>query len=483
MFKRLYARLAFTLALLLIAIGAVVALLAVQASAMFVQELDQRFNRDLARQLLVQGGWMEAERLDAETVKSLFGHYMHINPAIEIYLLDRNGNILAFEAPQMKIKRDRVEVEPIRRFLAGAPLPIPGDDPRQSEGRKVFSAAAFPFEGEPRQYLYVVLGGEAFDSARSVLQNSYLARFSLMAVAAVVLFGVLTGALAFHQLTRRLRRLAAGMERFRASGFRERTPYRSGGAGDEIDRVGETYNEMAERIREQMTALEEKDQLRRNLVANVSHDLRTPLASLQGYLETLQLKGAVLSQAEHLRYLEVAHRQSERLTQLVEELFELSRLDAREALPEPEPVAVGELVQDAAQKFTLQATGQDIALEADIARDLPPVSGDVRLLDKVLENLIGNALRHTPAGGQVRIEARDGEGCVEVCIANTGPAIPAEELEHLFDRFYQSPGRRRGGAGLGLAISRRIVELHGGGIDAESRDGWTRFRFWLPVGR
>ncbi|SCZ57178.1 sensor histidine kinase [Thiohalomonas denitrificans] len=483
MFKSLYARLAFVLALLLIVVGAVVSAFAVQASATFLQELDQRFNRDLARQLLVQRNLVGADRLDGDTVKSLFSHYMHVNPAIEIYLLDSEGTIVAYEAPQMKIKRNRVDLAPIKRFLDDAPLPILGDDPRQTNGHKAFSAAAFPFRGPTQQYLYVVLGGESFSSARKLLQESYLVRFSLFAVVGVVLFGILAGAVAFHQLTRRLRGLTKVMDGFRASDFdTTRQPYIVGRSGDEIDRLGTTFNAMAARIEEQVGALEEKDVLRRNLVANVSHDLRTPLASLQGYLETLQLKAGELSTEEYQRYLGVAHRQSERLTCLVEELFELSRLDAREALPESEPVALGELIQDAAQKYGLRAEQQNLTFRASIAQDLPPISGDVGLLDRVLENLLGNALRHTPEQGEIDIHSRLREGRVEVDVVNTGPTIPAEELPHVFERFYQSPSRHHGGAGLGLAIVKRIVELHGGDVAADSANGRTRFTFHLPTG-
>ncbi len=482
MFKSLYARLAFVLALLLIVVGAVVAGFAVQAGATFLQELDQRFNRDLARQLLVQRNLVGAERLDGDSVKSLFSHYMHVNPAIEIYLLDTDGEILAYEAPQMKIKRGRVDVAPIKQFLDDAPLPILGDDPRQTNGRKIFSAAAFPFDGEPHQYLYVVLGGEAFSSARNVVQESYLVRFSLLAVIGVVLFGILAGAVAFHQLTRRLRRLTRVMDGFRASGFDTRQPYAVGRVGDEIDRLGTTFNAMAERIEEQVRSLEDKDALRRNLVANVSHDLRTPLASLQGYLETLQLKTGELSADDYQRYLDIAHRQSERLSQRVEELFELSRLDARETLPESEPVAVGELIQDAAQKFALRAEQEGIAFRADIAEDLPLVCGDIGLLDRVLENLLGNALRHTPQNGELRINSRRTEAMVEVAIANTGSTIPPEDLPHVFERFYQSPSRHHGGAGLGLAIVKRIIELHGGEVRASSDGNLTVFIFRLPKG-
>jgi two-component system OmpR family sensor kinase len=481
MFKTLYARLAVVLALLLVAVGTVVAGFAVQATGLFLQELEQRFNRDLARQLLVQRDLVGVKWLNATSVKELFSHYMHVNPAIEIYLLDTQGNILAYEAPQMRIKRQRVDVEPIRRFLADATLPVLGDDPRDETRRKVFSAAAFPFDGPPRQYLYVVLGGEAFDSVRSLLRDSYLARFSLTAIAGVVLFSVLAGAVAFHLLTRRLRRLAAAMDAFRHSGLHAHERYAGSGGDDEIDRLGATFNHMAQRIGEQVAALEAKDSLRRNLVANVSHDLRTPLAALQGYIETLRLKADELPAEERQRYLDIAYRQSERLTRLVSELFELSKLDATETLPAPEPAAIGELLADLAQKFRLRAEERGIRIEMHIAPGLPLVPADVAMMDRVLGNLLENAVTHTPDGGTITLAAERVERGVQVAVSNSGPPIDPANLPHLFERYYQAPERRGRGAGLGLAIVKRILDLHGAAIRVDSGpDTPTTFAFTLP---
>lgn len=484
MFKTLYARLAFALALLLVLVGTVVAGFAVQATGMFIQELDQRFNRDLARQLLVQRDMVGGKQLDEGSVHQLFSHYMHINPAIEIYLLDLQGNIVAFEAPEKKIKRNRVDLAPVRRFLNDDSFPILGDDPRDDNRKKIFSAAAFPLEGPPRQYLYVVLGGEAFDSVRSLLRESYLARFSLAAIAGVVLFGVLAGALAFHLLTRRLRQLAATMGTFRQSGLREHEPYAGSNGEDEIDRLGETFNEMAERIIEQVQTLEEKDALRRNLVANVSHDLRTPLTALQGYLETLMLKTGELPPEEHRRYLETTFRQSERLTRLINELFELAKLDARETAPELEPVAVGELLHDTIQQLRPGSETQGITLQTQIAQDLPLVRADIPMLSRAIENLLSNALEHTPEGGVIRLEARPESGGIRIAITNSGEPIDPADIPHLFERFYQAPERRTNrGAGLGLAIVKRIVELHGSRVELDTTQDRTIFSFALAPPR
>jgi signal transduction histidine kinase len=314
----------------------------------------------------------------------------------------------------------------------------------------------------------VVLGGEDYDTVMSLLHDSYFLQISLTAVIATAAFGLITGLFLFNILTRRLNTLSQMMAAFRHSDFREFHQYSGNNDPsrmDEIDTLGESYNQMAERIMGQMQELEEKDTLRRNLVANVSHDLRTPLASLQGYLETLQLKTGVLPVEQRRHYLNIAYSHSQRLTRLVGELFELSKLDARESLPEMEPIALGELVMDVAQKFRLRAEEAGMQFTTEIGEELPFVAADIAMLDRVLENLVTNAIDHCHEGGEIKIRVECSDKQVRLAVCNSGDAIAGEELPHLFERFYQSPQNRHGkGAGLGLAIVKRIVELHGSQI-------------------
>ena len=295
-------------------------------------------------------------------------------------------------------------------------------------------------------------------------------------------------------MTRRLRRLTDHIDRFRAGGFRAFEPFATSPAsstslvnrsdGDEIAQLGRAYDEMAARIGEQLEALEKTDALRREMVAHVSHDLRTPLATLHGYIETLKLKDAELAPDERERYLAVALDQSERLRRLVGDLFELAKLDAHEQAPVCEPVSLAELASDIAQKFQLEAQRNGSTIDIDAADGLPMVDADIALVERVLENLIDNALSHSPDGGAIRIPiAADGDS-VRVTVSDSGPGIAPEHLPRVFDRFYQAGNAHRGSAhaGLGLAIAKRIVELHGARLEVESALGrGTAFSFRLPA--
>jgi len=252
---------------------------------------------------------------------------------------------------------------------------------------------------------------------------------------------------------------------------------------DEIDRLGITFNRMVQRIMEQMTELKQTDTFRRELVANVSHDLRTPLASLHGYLETLLIKEGKLTLEEQRNFLETAMKQSERLSRLVGELFELAKLDSHETKVHCEAFSLSELVQDVTQKFQLVAQTKHVALNTHFCADLPAVLADIGLIERALENLIQNALRYTPEGGIVTVALTHEEHKIIVRIADTGCGISEQDLPHIFDRFYRVDRHHRSeGAGLGLAITKRILELHGNRIDVHSRlNAGTTLTFELPA--
>jgi signal transduction histidine kinase len=369
-------------------------------------------------------------------------------------------------------------------------LPLKGDDPRDPRGKKIFTAARIPEKGRLEGYLYVILGGQMYDSVMEKLRESYIFRLSIWAILASVTVAVITGLIVFASLTRRLKRLATAMDAYKSGApFDQLDPpvTEPGRDGDEIDRLVSAFKEMAGRIEDQVESLKKADSIRRELVANVSHDLRTPLATLQGYVETLSMKNSSLSPEERLNYLDIVMSHCKRLNKLVSDLFELAKLDAQETVPHREPFRMSELVQDVVQKFRLAAGEKSITIFTNIGNDLPFVSADIALIERVLENLMENALRHTPEDGTVSIVLSPEGDNLSVRISDTGHGIPETELPRIFDRFYQLDKSRKGKSGhsgLGLAISKRILELHGSDIKVDSVvDAGTTFTFILPVCR
>jgi signal transduction histidine kinase len=497
MFKTLYSRLAATLFGLLCLLGVAYVLLTLFTTQTYLQEVSQKLNLTLAEHLTSDKILIQEGQVNQEATQDIFHMLMVINPSIEIYLLDLEGRILTYSAPPGKVKRDAVSLSPVFTFLdksAPPSLPILGDDPKDRDRQKIFTVAPIQGKNKTEGYLYVVLGGEEYDTVVTMLQGSYILRLSAATGIGILLLTFLAGLLFFNLLTRRLRNLAATLDRFTQSDFSasleplQKTP---APAGDEIDRLSSTFYQMADRILEQIEALKETDRFRREWIANISHDLRTPLASLQGYLETLFLKEGKLSPTEQKQYLEIALRHSDRLGRLVSQLFELTKLDSKEVQLNWEPFSMGELTQDILQKFQLTAQNKKIQLEITDGKTLPFVWADIAMIERVLENLIENGLRHTPEGGRVTITLRPDAEKVSIEVADTGCGIPTEALPHIFDRFYRVDKNRSSrsneaglGLGLGLAIAKRILELHGSTIEVSStpQSGAT-FTFYLPISK
>jgi signal transduction histidine kinase len=485
-FRTLYSRLALTLFILLCVVGLFLNQLIRHSSDMYQQEVSQKLNSKLAANIVDNQPLIQGQQVNRGALNQLFDQLMVINPSIEIYLLDLQGKVMAYSAPEGKVKRTEVALNPIERFLDQEKrLPIEGDDPRDPGGQKAFSAARIINSDGPQGYLYIVLGGEKYDDIVQLLRDSYILDSALIVLLAALAAALLCGLIVFALLTRRLRALGGTMRKYIGkSGEFDRSVRFSGGAqsNDEIDELGLQFNTMADKINQQIDELRRMDGMRREMVANVSHDLRTPLTMMRGYLETLLLKNDDLSEDDQKQYLQTALLHSQRLGHLVEELFELAKLDSCESVVYSEPFSMGELVQDVAQSFQLRARQKSIQLEVNINQQVPLVYGDIGMMQRVLENLLENGLRHTASGGQVSVNVDLDSTNVVVRVADNGCGIPEKDVPRIFERFYQQNKNSTDShsAGLGLAIVKRILELHGSVIKVSSElNHGTTFTFKL----
>jgi len=261
----------------------------------------------------------------------------------------------------------------------------------------------------------------------------------------------------------------------------------AGRAGAELERLkaDEGLRRALEEVEQLKNRLQEENvYLRRELIANVSHDLRSPLASLRGYLDTLLIKEKSLTATERRSYVAIAARQAEHLQALISELFDLARLDFVGYRINAEPVHLGELARDVSQKFQLAAKKKQVTLKLEADGDAGFVNADIGLIERTLENLLENSLAHTPPKGCVRLTVRaDDGGGVTLAVSDTGSGIPPADLPHIFERFYRvdkARTRESIGSGLGLAIVKRIVELHNSEVHVESSAG-TGTTFWFTL--
>jgi len=281
-------------------------------------------------------------------------------------------------------------------------------------------------------------------------------------------------------LTNRIKQLDQAAKQIEEGDLAARVPI---DGRDEMARLAQTFNQMAARLQKADQSRRELENLRRELIAWVSHDLQTPLASIRAIVEALA-DGVVEEPETVQRYLQTAQRDIRHLSALIDDLFQMAQIDAGGLKLNCEAASLADLLSDTLESFSTPASRQGIHLEGSIAPGCDPIAIDVQRIGRVISNLMHNAMRHTPAGGRVQLRAFPvAEGvCVEVI--DTGEGIHTEDLPYIFDRFYRgekSGNRQTGGAGLGLAIARGIVEAHGGTIGVESDPGkGSRFYFILP---
>lgn len=478
-------RLSVVFALLLLACCGVSAWLQVRSNERHEQVVIQRLSNELAAHIAANSALMEARGLNAQTVHDLFSKLMDVNPSVEVYLLALDGHIEAQAAPPGHLKRERVNIVPIRHLLAGEPLPIVGDDPRSDTGQKVFSAAPMRVNGRDAGYVYVILQGEDRETLSQHVAGDSLLRTTMWAMVVVATLGLLAGLAAFHGITRPLRELTSDVNRFKVddpTAIERLVPWGPVKPRDEIASLRQAFAQMARHIADQWRELTAQDQQRRELVANISHDLRTPLTSLHGYLETLRIKADRLSEEDRRRYLDVALGQSQKVGRLAQELFELARLEYGVVKPAKEQFSLSDLVQDVFQKFELSAEARQQRLVPDIGPDLPVVSADFGMIERVMTNLLDNAIRHTPVGGEIHVKLRRDGDDVVVQVSDTGPGIPEMLQKNLFVRPSFKTGVRDTAGGLGLVIVRRILQLHGSDIRLlRQADSGAIFQFQLSA--
>lgn len=475
--RSLGTRLTAVMLVAMMMLAAIAAWITVRTAGAYHDELLQRLNGSIAMYIDREASLIRSGVVDEARLTELARRAMVINPIAEVYLLDPQGRVLDHRVGNVAGSPVVVDLQPVRRFLAGSGRgPVYGANPRVANETRIFSAAEIRSNGRLEGYVYVVLGGARHDSIASALSGSYILQGAVAGLAVVLLLaaGIVWAGTAW--LTRPVRELHASVVRASnelAVGDDESAM----SAPTDIAQVRAVFEAMARRLRQHIDSMKEVDRLRRELFTNVSHDLRTPLTSLRGYLETLQIQDATLTSPKRGHFLTIALRHCARVERLVEQLLSLARVDGPQVKLDPEAVAVAELAQDIVTKFQLRADEAGVRLEIQRDPAAPHAIADIALLECVFENLLDNALRHTPRGGTVAVRVCAGTSGVTVEVQDTGRGIPEADLMRVQRRFETG---QRGHVGLGLAIVNRVLQLHGSRLELRSWPGeGTLARFAL----
>ena len=457
--------------------------ISVYTSEMYFQETGQKLNAEVAPHIAAENKCFINGKANEEALKEVFHSVMVINPSIEVYLLNTEGKILTYFAPNKVIKLDYVPLDPIKEFLkVGTSTFVMGVDPKNEKVMKGFSASEVYEDSVFMGYIYVILGGEEYETATQFVFGSYMLRLGVRSMAITLIAAALISLIALALITRNLSKIIFVIRKFKDGDLNARIKLKGGG---ELGEFADSFNEMADTIVSNIEEMKTMDNLRRELVANVSHDLRTPLATIQGYIETILMKADSISEDDKKKYMQTIFSSTERLKNLVEELFELSKLEARETVPSPEPFSIAELVQDIQQKNLIIAEPQKIDLALEFPFDLPLVYADIGMMEKVVQNLLDNAIKFTPQNGNITISLLPQEQDILIAVKDSGTGINSKDLPHIFDRYQKAERinmHDNVGLGLGLAIVKKILEVHNISIDVKSAKGeGTAFSFKIPI--
>lgn len=476
MFKSLQARLILSY---VVVIGIVLVLVSVVALLLLRgYQKEQALNRLADRATLASRLTAEALQRGIVPRQAVERLAQPLNPEqgtpTYVYLLTRGGRPIAGSGGNLEQRRfDALAA----REIPTPPRAVRGEW-RTAEGeRLLYVAQLLPAAaGVEERAGHILLLAQPFSPFRLAL-GQLLPRLAWAGAIALAVSLLLAGLIAYS-ITRPLDRVARAAEEIASGNYDQQLDIMTTG---EMERLVESFNTMARQVK---AALESQ----RDLVANVSHELKTPLTSIQGFSQAL-LDGATADAAARERAAAVIHEEAGRMRRLVDELLDLARLEGGEVTLARQPVDLGQLLEEVQARFAPQSERWGVMLDIETPPGLPPVAGDADRLSQVFGNLVDNALKHTRGteGARVALGAELRDGQVVCSVTDNGPGIPAQDLSRIFERFYQVDKsrvkvREGRGAGLGLAIAREIVQAHGGAIWVESVEGLgTRFSVELPA--
>ena len=477
-------RLSLALLGILILLGLSYVLITSYSARRYYQETTQRLNAHVAEHMLLEVNPFKDGEVNEEALGKIMHSMMAVNPGLEVYLIDPSGSILSYVVLDKKVRLNSIDLSPVKKFIAAdGEAFVLGDDPRQPGETTIFSATEVREDGELLGYVYMVLASEKYENISEALAAGYFMRIGSSAFAITLIFAFGLGILLIYFLTRSIRKMARTMQSFARGNYDKRIAV---SRKDELAVIGHSFNFMADTIVKNMEDLKQVDRLRRELVANVSHDLRSPMAVINGYIETLVMKEDNLSPEQRKKYLDIVFRSSQKLNGLVSDLFELSKLESGQVKLEKEKLALSEQVEAISEEYRVLAAKKGVNIRASLPqnKDLT-VLADAKMLSRVFHNLLDNALKFAPAEGSINIRMEEENGALTTTVSNTAEDIDNKSLKHFFDRNYQgSDANAEKGAGLGLTIVKKILDLHDSIISVSKSSGnEIQFSFSLPLAR
>jgi signal transduction histidine kinase len=453
----------------------------------FHEASTQLLNKDVASHIAKFTSPFENNGINKKKADSVFHDAMVISPGAEVYFLNPAGKVIAFHASEKDIRLWNIPLENIKKLIASkGEKYIKGLDPKDPANAKIFSAAEVYSETNNSKtkklgFIYVVLSSN--QHVTKTLYNSYLGSLLLKALVVIIAVSVVFSFIYINRIKRRFNRMMPVFDRFEKGDFEARFETKN---HHELAPITHSFNKLADLLVYNINRLTKSEKGRKDFIATISHDLRTPLSIVKGYTETLLIKKAAieLSSEQQDQYLRLVLQQLMQVENMVQQLFDLSKMESAEFKPNKEPFVLSEIVQENINVYQLKASEKNVSLKCTQCLYHVWVNADISMMERVFQNLIDNAIKSTPAGGKIQVSITADNTDLIFKIENTGHPLPADLLNWINNLEGENSfsTNRPAKSGLGLLIVKKILLLHHYSFKAESHTGTENvFTIIMPV--
>ena len=451
------------------------------ATTYYHQASTQLLNKDVAAHISKYTSPFTDNGINKEKADSVFQNAMVLSPAAEVYFLDTSGEVIYFHASEKDILEWHVDPESLKKYISEkGERYIIAADPRDPGHNKIFSAAIVKNSKGQVGYIYVILDSKKSEGIMSVLLESHIVSLTIKSFLIILGLSFVFSFFYLNRVQKSFQKMIDVLQRFEAGDYDARFDLKR---QDELLPVTHAFNKMAELLSYNINQLKGSEQERKNFIASISHDLRTPLSIARGYTETLLMKHKNITEPDEDHYEQLIYGKLIQIENMVKQLFELSKMDAVEFKPQIEPFVFSEIVQEAVYTHQLVATEKKVNLIYTGCNDIVWIRADISMVERVVQNLVDNALKNTPENGSTELSIAVSNGRVIFTIVNDGAALSDALLYWIngkkdTENLYAGRPQK---AGLGLVIVQRILNLHQTTLKASITNHRNVFSFWLPV--
>ncbi|MFZ1800569.1 MAG: HAMP domain-containing sensor histidine kinase [Chitinophagaceae bacterium] len=448
------------------------------ASTYFYNTTTQLVNKDVATHIAKFTSPYENNSINKRKADSVFYNAMVVNPNIEVYFLDATGNVIYYQTTEFAIQVKKIPLDDIHTFInSNGKKYVRGFDPKQAGVKKIFSAAPVYKNNTLFGYIYVILVSAKYGDANSVLFESQVWRLALEAFIIVIILSIFISNYYIKRLQLNYKKVVTVLEEYKNGNFNATFALKD---NYEFVPITDAFNSMSHLLITNMKRLQKSETDRKDLIATISHDLQSPLSVARGYAETLFMQKNFTGTPEHHEYLKLIQSKIMQVEKMVLQLAQLSKMDEINFEPKKEPFVFAEIVQETVNTYQLFASEKNVALHCSQCETLEWINADVSMMERVMQNLVDNAIKNTPAGGTAEISITVKENDLIFSIENTGKNLSPELLKWI-NSLGEELSERPSQAGLGLLIVKKILRLHNIQLTAKTYDNKNIFMFTVHV--